>query len=168
MNNIVAGMGDVLLRYPELIEELTWDDRLVLGHLPAKFVAVHPFASTPNKALPDPYKLCWMLCQEGIPFVILGNEQPADLRHFSRVPGEKFMLHLAVLRFADKFIGSLSCFNVAAHLLNKRCFTIVNRSIKEPFIYGLMERQRTQVRAWNDGHADIESIYLDAVDWARL
>lgn len=167
MKNIEAGLGDVLLRYPELINGPAPQDEAFLKSLPKDFVAVHPFASSPNKSLPYPGVLFDWLHRDGVPFVVLGDE-PVITHYAPRVPGR---LHLSfeVLRRARKFVGALSSFNCAAQLMMKPSYVIVNRSIKEPFVYGLMADNNAVVKAWNEiggKQSDIWAIYHDVVEWA--
>ena len=118
MKNIEAGLGDVLLRYPELINGPAPQDEAFLKTLPDYFIAVHPFASTPNKAFPNPDVLFDWLRRDGVPFVVLGNEPLYLAPYAIRVPG-RLPLSFEVLRRARKFVGTLSSFNCAAQLMMK-------------------------------------------------
>lgn len=158
MNNIVAGIGDVLLRYPELIESLSQDDGVMLWNLKGR-VAVHLDASAPEKCPPNPAMLISKLRSAGVPYVIVGGSPWAEIP-------QKLRLHIEIVRRAHKFIGVLSCFNVVAQLAKVPSFVLVNRSIKEPFVYGLMEENGALVSAWNVGQP-FESIYDTVVEWAK-
>ena len=168
MKNIEAGLGDVLLRYPELINGPAPQDEAFLKTLPDYFIAVHPFTSTPNKAFPNPDVLFDWLRRDGVPFVVLGNEPLYLAPCAIRVPG-RLPLSFEVLRRARKFVGTLSSFNCAAQLMMKPSYVIVNRSIKESFVYGLMADNNAVVKAWNEiggKQSDIRAIYHDVVEWA--
>jgi hypothetical protein len=50
----------------------------------------------------------------------------------------------------------------------KPSYVIVNRSIKESFVYGLMADNNAVVKAWNEiggKQSDIWAIYHDVVEW---
>lgn len=158
MNNIVAGLGDVLLRYPELIEDLTVDDRAALDALPRRYVAVHLAASSPVKVPPRPTTLLEMFKVAGVPHVVVGCEG------WGTKP--KLRVHMEIVRRATKFVGTLSCFNVLAQLAKVPSFVLVNRAIKEPFVYGLMHANGARVEAWNVGKS-AEAIYSEVIDWCE-
>lgn len=158
MNNIVAGIGDVLLRYPALIEPLTHQDQVHLCVAKEK-VVVHLDASAPEKCPPNPAMLISKLRAAGIPYVVVGGSP------WCEIP-QKLRLHIELVRQARKFIGPLSCFNVVAQLAKVPSFVLVNRSIKEPFVYSLMDQNKAVVSAWNVG-VPYERIYDTVVEWAR-
>jgi hypothetical protein len=153
------GRGDAILRYPELIEGYDFPLAEWIRGKGRRYVAVHIHASSPHKVPPHPEILTGGLLRAGIPFVMLGSES------FDLPPN--FRLHADVARRAAKFIGTLSVFNVVAQVSKIPSFVLVNRSIKEPHIYALMEANRAQVVSWNVGDP-IESIYADAVRWAGI
>lgn len=156
------------MHYPELIAPLNGDDLDVLDDLPENFVAVHLWGSEPKKCVPMPAMLCAGLVTSGVKFVVLGNE-PADyLAPGLRVP-PKIALQIAVMRRARKFIGTLSMWNCVAQVFAVPSFVLVNRSIKEPYIYRLMEQNHATVRAWNVEHGrGPYGVYAEAVEWAKL
>lgn len=161
MNNMVAGIGDVLLRYPELIESLSASEADQLDCM-TPYVAVHLGASAPEKIPPHHERLIGRLHNAGIHFLIVGNHPPLESGFL--IP--KLRLHIEAVKRARKFIGTLSCFNVVAQLTKVPSFVLVNASIKEPFVYGLMHQNRARVEPWNVGKS-IEQIYTEAVEWAR-
>ena len=157
------GRGDAILRYPELIESY--------GHNTAAqeaidridsfgpYVALHLTASEAKKIPPHPERLIEGLKEAGVAAVIVGEEGP-DLPL-------NFRLHTDIVRNARKFIGTLSVFNVVAQIERVPSFVLVNRSIKEPTIYGLMQHNLALIEPWNVGRP-IEEIYRDAIAWAQL
>lgn len=158
MNNIVAGIGDVLLRYPELIDDLTPSERdLIATFDTGPYVAVHLGSSDPEKCPPHPEILIRALHKAKVPFRIVG--------HDSEGPKPKLRMHIECVKHASRFIGSLSCFNVVAQLAKVPSFVLVNRAHREPHIYGLMGANGARVEAWNDGKP-VEDIYAEAVEWA--
>lgn len=159
MNNMVAGIGDVLLRYPQLIDDLTDVERVTLDSLQRPYVAVHLGSSSPEKIPPQPRELVRRLLAAKVPFVMVG--------HDSEGPPPKLRMHIETVKRAAKFIGTLSCFNVVAQLAEVPSFVLVNRAHAEPFVYGLMARNLAHVEAWNVGRP-VEQIYDDAVAWAQL
>ena len=151
---VVIGRGDVLLKYPELLDD--YDPALLP---PQPYVAVHLHASHPNKQPPTPNLLRNRLIAAGVQYVEVGDEAqelPPILR-----------LHIDVVKRARKFIGTLSVFNVVAQIERVPSFVLVNRSIKEPTIYGLMQHNLALIEPWNVGRP-IEEIYRDAIAWAQL
>lgn len=161
MNNIDAGIGDVLLRYPELIEDLTERDRNLLAALPKRYIALHRGSSQAVKMPPKSDILFNQLKMADVPFVEVGRE--------ACPPGTtpKLRFHIEVVRRATGFIGTLSCFNVVAQLAKVPSFVLVNQSIKEPFVYGLMNQNGARVEAWNTGTKSVEAIYYEASLWAQ-
>ncbi len=152
---VVIGRGDVLLKYPELIDD--YDPALLP---PQPYVAVHLHASHPNKQPPTPNLLRNRLIAAGVPYVEVGDEAqelPPILR-----------LHIDVVKRARKFIGTLSVFNVVAQIMEIPSFVLVNRALAEPLIYRYMYQNTAIIEAWNDGHKPVEQIYEDAVAWAAL
>lgn len=165
---IQFGIGDAMLHYPALIQRLTPAEERLLDALPPNFVAAHLFGSAPEKCPPRPLFLLNWLSHFKIRAVLLGNE--LDNQSFSThipLPQDAGLhVHLEALRRADKFIGSLSCFNCAAQVWQKPSFVLANRSLKEPFIYGRMAiNPRCVVRAWN-ADTPLEVIYREAGEWA--
>lgn len=163
MNNMVAGIGDVLLRYPELIEDLTDVDRVVLDTMPEPYIAVHLGASQAHKVPPDPKLLLAKLLHANVRFVVVG--------HDSEGPAPKLRMHIEIVKRAVGFLGTLSCFNCVAQLAKVPSFVIVNRAVKEPFVYNLMQQNGARIEAWNviDAAArkPVVQIYDEAVMWAR-
>lgn len=159
MNNIVAGIGDVLLRYPELIDDLDGFERETLKlYSTVPYVAVHLGASNLEKRPPHPELLIRVLHKANIPFMMVG--------HDSEGPPPKLRMHIEVVKRASAFIGTLSCFNVVAQLSGLATFVLVNRAHKEPFIYGLMDQNGARVEPWNVGKP-VEQIYAEAVVFAE-
>lgn len=163
MNNMEAGIGDVLLRYPALIEDLTDVERVTLDTMPEPYIAVHLGASQAHKIPPDPKLLMSKLVLSGVPFVTVG--------HDSEGPAPKLRMHIEVVKRAAGFLGTLSCFNCVAQLAKVPSFVIVNRAVKEPFVYSLMQQNSARIEAWNviDAAArkPVAQIYAEAVEWAR-
>lgn len=161
MNNIEAGIGDVLLRYPELIDDLTDVERVVLDAIPKPYVAVHLGASMTHKIPPEPRLLIAKLLHAKVPFVVVG--------HDSEGPKPKLRMHIEVVKRAAGFLGTLSCFNCVAQLAKVPSFVLVNRACKEPFVYSLMWENGARIEPWNSiGHVKpIAQIYDEAAEWAR-
>lgn len=153
---LVIGLGDALLKYPELLGDYDRRERL----LPQQpYVAVHLGASTANKIPPDPHLLLEKLLWANVHFVLVGTEAhdlPPNLR-----------LHIDVVKRARKFIGTMSAFNCVAQIMEIPSFVLVNRSIKEPLIERYMQANLSVVEPWNTGRP-IGQVYQDAVDWAKL
>ncbi len=159
MNNLVAGIGDVLLRYPELIDDLTPTERDLIATFDSwSYVAVHLGASSPEKIPPKPKLLMQALHKAKVPFRLVG--------HDSEGPKPKLRMHIECVKHASRFIGTLSCFNVVAQLCKIPSFVLVNRAHVEPHIYGLMNANGARVEPWNVGKP-IEQIYAEAVEWAN-
>lgn len=158
MNNMVAGIGDVLMRYPALIEDLTDAERARLDAITPGYVAVHLGSSDPQKIPPNPKLLIHALQRSGARYMLVG--------HDSEGPAPKLRMHIEIVKRARKFIGTLSCFNVVAQLAKVPSFVLVNRAHTEPFIYGLMAENRAVVEAWNLGCRPVGQIYDQAVEWA--
>jgi len=147
------------------------------------YVAVHLSASLPTKAPQHPEELLAALRAAGIRVVVLGVEATDDgpavtgnrLSGYRRlltdsellIPLPKLRLHVALAQHATKFIGALSCFNCAAHMVGVPAFVLTNRSIKDPSIERWMDHNCSIVQPWNVGKP-IEQIYRDAVEWAKL
>jgi hypothetical protein len=156
------GRGDAILRYPELIEGYAHDPACIhaLDRIEQMepYVAVHIHASEAKKIPPHPEILTGGLIRAGVPFVLVGNE--------SHDMPPNFRLHADVVRKAAKFIGTLSVFNVIAQIAKVPSFVLVNRSVKEPVIYDLMERNGAWVTPWNVGNT-LEATYAEAIRWAQ-
>lgn len=164
---VIIGRGDVILKYPELIETLTnqctdWLDVIA----DESYVAVHLGASSPDKIPPKPELLLRGLSEAGVRYVLVGNEPCTVPPETRRPPHDSLRLHIEVVKRADSFIGTLSCFNAVAQVTGTRSFVLVNRSIKEPLIYQHMAENEAWVEAWNVGKP-IERIYADAIEWAK-
>ena len=151
---VVIGRGDVLLKYPELLDD--YDPSLLP---PQPYIAVHLHASHPDKQPPNPNLLRNGLIAAGVHYVELGDEAqelPPILR-----------LHIDVVKRARKFIGTLSVFNVVAQIMEIPSFVLVDRSKSEPLIYSYMAANRAIVAPWNSRWS-IEQIYKGAVEWAKV
>lgn len=148
------GRGDLLLKYPEFLDDY---DPALLPSPP--YVAVHLHASHPHKQSPKPNLLRNGLIAAGVYYVEVGNEA-------QELP-PSFRLHLEVVMRARKFIGTLSVFNVVAQIKKVPAFVLVNRSLKEPTIYKRMTDNGSIVREWNNGIQPIADIYREAVEWAK-
>lgn len=122
------------------------------------YVAVHFGGSTFPKRPPNPTLLMRLLRESKVPYVIVGHEGEGA--------APPLRTHIAIVKRADAFIGSLSCFNVVAQLDKIPSFVLVNRALKEPTIYSLMADNGARVEPWNVGKP-IEQIYAEAVEFAR-
>ncbi len=178
----------LLKRYDDLHWEpphLVLDDeeqRILADLVCGRYIAVHLTASLPEKMPPGYERLLDRLREVNrtIPVVLLGVETDDDgppvkgnraagirsMRGDFIVLPPKLRLHVAVAQCASKFIGTLSCFNCAAQLAAVPSFVLVNRSLQEPNVYRMMERNRAIVAPWNVGRP-IDQIYDAAVEWAR-
>ena len=153
---LVLGRGDALLKYPELLDD--YDPSLLP---PQPYVAVHLFASHPNKSPPMWGLLIQGLRDAGVSAVYVGSEiwvgteLPPILR-----------LHIDVVKRARKFIGTLSVFNAVAQIMEIPSFVLVNRALQEPLIYRYMYQNGAVIAPWNVGKP-IEAIYQEAIEWAK-
>jgi hypothetical protein len=158
---VVIGRGDVLLKYPELLDD--YDPNLLP---PQPYVAVHLHASHPSKIPPKEHILIEKLLAAGVRFVEVGNDVNSR-------PPMILRLHIDVVKRARKFIGTLSVFNVVAQIMEIPSFVLVDRSKAEPLVYRYMQANSAIVRAWNNcppfGHfVPVEKIYQEAVEWAKI
>lgn len=164
---IVIGRGDVILKYPELIETMTNQNKDWLDTISDEpYIAVHLGASSLYKIPPQPELLLRGLIEAGVRHVLLGNERCIVPAETIRPCNANLRLHIETVKRASAFIGTLSCFNAVAQLVPRPSFVLVNRSIKEPLIYAHMAKNRAVVEAWNVGKP-IEQIYREAVEWAK-
>jgi hypothetical protein len=157
VNGLVAGIGDVLLRYPELLETVRADDLAAIEGM-RPYVAVHLGGSAPEKIPPHPTRLVDTLRASRVNYVLVGPEYRQGLGGLRT--------QMEVVKLATKFIGTLSCFNVVAQLAKVPSFVLVNRSLKEPFVYNLMDNNKAIVEAWNVGKS-WDRICDEAAEWAK-
>ena len=155
MNNLQAGIGDVLLRYPELIDDLTDFERLQLETMKQPYVAVHLSTNLVVKVPPQPRILLDKLLAAGVQYVLVG--------HDGEGPKPKLRKHIEVVKRASKFIGTLSCFNVVAQLSRVPSLVLANSAVKEPFIFALMTERGARVEFWNGRKP--EELYDSVIDW---
>ena len=151
---VVLGRGDVLLKFPELLDE--YDPALLP---PQPYVAVHMFGCTNARVLPKFGLLLAGLLQAKVRFVLVGSETQDDLPPI-------FRLHIDVVKRARKFIGTRSVFNCVAQIMEIPSFVLVDRSQHDPLIERYMQANMAIVREWNVG-TPIETLYREAVEWAR-
>lgn len=162
---VLPGIGDSLLHYPDLIRQLSGDELRVIDRLPRPYIAVHPFASQENKAIPMPDKLLKGLVDAGVNVVLLGKESlPKEVEGIIRLPSVLRLQIEAAMR-ATKFIGALSCFNCAAQIAKVPSFVLVNNAVKDPPLYQLMAENGVRVEPIN-GTKMLAQIYDEAVKWA--
>lgn len=135
--------------------------RVTVESIASPYIAVHLSASDWQRIPPEPGLLLKKLLVAKVPYVLVG--------HDGEGPKPKFLTHMAVVQRATGFLGVLSCFNCVAQLWPIPSYVMVNRSKKEPIVYGLMERNRARIMPWNeiDKRLDINAYYDAAVDWAR-
>lgn len=149
------------------------------------YVAVHLTASLMEKVPPKFWLLLDKLQAANIRTVLLGNESFDDAPAVkgNRVQGfyssllsghhillpPKLRLHVAAAQCARKFIGTLSCFNCAAQLSAVPSFVLVNRSLQEPGVYRMMQKNGAIIRPWNEWNLNpglLDAIYDEVVRWA--
>ena len=158
---MIFGRGDAILRYPELIAPYEADPACMAAldriEQMEPYVAVHLMASEAKKI--PPYSECLIdgLKAVGINHIVVG-ERGDDLPL-------NFRLHTHIVRKAAKFIGTLSVFNVVAQIERIPSFVLVNRSIKEPTIYAMMQANGARIAPWNAG-TPFDKVYADAIAWA--
>lgn len=150
------------------------------------YVAVHLSASLPEKVPPKFEELLAALRIADVRTVLLGIESSDDASAVKGNRGQgyrsrlgpphhillppKLRLHAAVAQRASKFIGTLSCFNVAAQLAAVPSFVLVNRSLQEPNIYHMMQKNGAVIRPWNDWnlHPGLPAaVYNQVVKWVK-
>ena len=153
--HMAFGCGDALLTHPGLLDD--YDPSLPP---PQPYVAVHLHASLSIKQPPMPDLLRNGLLGAGVEYVEVGDE-------VQELP-PILSLHIDVVKRARKFIGTMSVFNVVAQIKEIPSFVLINRSIHDALIFEYMTRNRSIVRAWNDGRHPIEDIYREAVEWAKM
>lgn len=159
------GRGDAILKYPELVRPYDDDARAVMAMLDVEsgppYVAVHLTASEEKKIPPERELLIAKLIEARVPFYLVGEES-------GNLP-MNFRLHTEIVQHCRKFIGTLSVFNCVAQLARRESLVLVNRSVKEPRIYNLMNKNNAKIVEWNPIGKSVvfASMYDDVVAWAK-